>query len=507
VGVSPLLPTYCVSFNPNNQPYYVEILVGGTPFAVLPDTGSSNLAIAADACTSCDVSPKVPTALLPARSAAHAFEIAYGTGATVSVVATANLTLAPGVVLPRGRFGAIVRQNTSFGFNLFPPRPPGGRVPPLPTRSQDTCYNTYAGVMGLAFAGQGARPAPGAPPGVFAHPATTNGTTTQVVDQAVAQIPGFRNAFALELCVRYPYACQPQRRPDNTSWEPTTACGQTRVGHLMWGGYASKRLAGPMQFAQLTDEIHLDVQLLGMEACGPGGAPCAEVLFPDPVDGATEDACNCTTADCAPGTVNYCSFAVVESGAGRLYMNTPNNARALLSTLRDVGVVSLPADVANNATAVHDFYFGKAAVPGARVAAGASLTVALRGWSPTMPNDAGRGTVSVPVALDGAVFRHVALGGASDAGLVQWGIQGDLEVLAGFAAAKFPTLLGDPFLQGKTVFVDRGARRIGFAANAGEGICTTAAVTGDIDVFGSNSNPTPGYGCRRGTGSGGGCPQ
>ena len=42
---------------------------------------------------------------------------------------------------------------------------------------------------------------------------------------------------------------------DNTSWEPTTACGQTRVGHLMWGGYASKRIAGPMLFAQLTDEI------------------------------------------------------------------------------------------------------------------------------------------------------------------------------------------------------------------------------------------------------------
>ena len=75
--------------------------------------------------------------------------------------------------------------------------------------------------------------------------------------------------------MRYPYDCQPQRRPDNASWVPTTACGNTRVGHLMWGGYASKRIAGPMLFAQLTDEIHLDVQLVGMEACGPGGSPCA----------------------------------------------------------------------------------------------------------------------------------------------------------------------------------------------------------------------------------------
>ena len=40
------------------------------------------------------------------------------------------------------------------------------------------------------------------------------------------------------------------------------------------------------------------------------------------------------------------------------------------------------------------------------------------------------------MALAGAVFRHVALDGASDAGLVQWGIQGDMAVLAGFAAAK-----------------------------------------------------------------------
>ena len=92
-------------------------------------------------------------------------------------------------------------------------------------------------------------------------------------------------------------------------------------------------------------------------------------------------------------------------------------------------------------------------MPGARVAAGASLTVALRGWSPTVPNGAGKGVVSVPVALDGAVFRRVALDGR-DAGLVQWGIQGDMAVLAGFAAAKFPTLLGDPFLQARQDFAE-----------------------------------------------------
>ena len=187
--------------------------------------------------------------------------------------------------------------------------------------------------------------------------------------------------------------------------------------------------------------------------------------------------------------------------------DSPRNAAALLATLRDVGVVALPPSVASNATAVHDFYFNKAAVPGARVAAGASLTVALRGWSPTAPNGAGKGVIDVPVALDGAVFRNVALDGKADAGLVQWGIQGDMAVLAGFAAAKFPTLLGDPFLQGKTVFVDRGARRVGFARNAGAASCAAPATAADVDVYGTNSDPTPGFGCRRGTGSGGGCPQ
>ena len=58
------------------------------------------------------------------------------------------------------------------------------------------------------------------------------------------------------------------------------------------------------------------------------------------------------------------------------------------------------------------------------------------------------------------------------------------------------------------MFVDRGARRVGFARNAGAGVACAAPMTArDVDVFGTNSDPTPGFGCRRGTGSGGGCPQ
>ena len=60
-----------------------------------------------------------------------------------------------------------------------------------------------------------------------------------------------------------------------------------------------------------------------------------------------------------------------------------------------------------------------------------------------------------------------------------------------------------------------GARRVGFAPNAvggaggggGEEACGAPMTASDVDVYGTNSNPTPGFGCRRGTGSGGGCPQ
>ncbi len=506
VGVLPIMPSFCASFNPNQQPYYVPIKVNGTTFAVIPDTGSSNLVIASRDCESCSVSPRVPPpsgGVFPSPSSADTYKISYGTGSATSAVVSAELEVAPGLLVQNGELGVIVSQNTTFGFSLFSTRPQGG-IPTSATPTVDTCYNTYAGIMGLAYQGQGAQPEPNATSG----PSLTNGTKTQVVDQMVAQL-GVPNAFAMEMCMRYPWRCSSQRRTDNSTWVPTGECRIQNVGNIFWGGYASKRLASDMKYAKLTDTIHINVQVKGMTVCGVNG--CEDVVFPDPVNGTTENDCNCSTPTCAPGTISYCSFAVVDSGAGRFYMNTPGNGEALLTSLMGVGVVVFPNRSEVNSTTIRDFYFNKYPIRGAYVADGASMDVHLLADSSSQEKSNSRvidgdAVVTVPVFLDGAVFRQNFTVGGVEQGLMQWGIQGNLDILKSFAAAKFPTLLGDTFLQGKTFFIDRSKRRVGFADNDRER-CGTTADKGDIDVFGSDTVATPGAGCRRGTGSGGGCPQ
>ncbi len=650
-GVLPLLPTYCVSWQPNNQPYYVPLRVDGVLYAVLPDTGSSNLALASSACASCDVHPPVPRRALPPSvrirpdptTSPLAFETAYGTGATTAVTSPVEITIDEGgMVLPRrgrkalaaerrqgvrradgtaddagadtlagavetGRAGLIVSQNTSFGFSLFPAKPPGGAaaMPAVATPTTDTCYDSYAGILGLAYQGQGSRALPGYA-GTGPAP-TTNGTTTQLIDQLVAQL-GMRNSFALEFCPRYPWSCAPQRRPrksslpdsPNATWAPQTPCAEERVGHLLLGGYASGRLEASLEdsaevapekdakagartiadrndissnnnantnanpnpipaqvlWAALTDEIHFDVQLRGMRVCGRRG--CIErVPFPDKFDGVDESDCMCdnATARCDatsiadPRRFDYCYFAVVESGAGRMYMNTPGNARALLDAMVTVEVVDLPKRARENATLVHDFYFNKVPVEGARVWPNASFHVLLLearaseggeiGEKRTRPlfrdriresasrgtetiHEAGNTIIHVPVELDGSIFRPANFSAnehhhpqqGCGGGLVQWGVQGDMGVLRSFSANKFPTLLGDPFLAGKTTIFDRSRKRIGFGrtrrdlCTAGvSGVGAVPARASDVDVLGANAKATPGYGCRIGSGSGGGCPQ
>ena len=154
-----------------------------------------------------------------------------------------------------------------------------------------------------------------------------------------------------------------------------------------------------------------------------------------------------------------------------------------------------------NTSQLHDFYYNKAFVENATVIEEAAFFVSFKAAS---DGDLGEESIQVPVELDGAVFRGDVVVDGLNRGMVQWGIQGDLDILSAFAAAKFPTLLGDTFIQGKTVFVDRSRKRVGFARNNAE-ICGTTATPADIDYLGANSVATPGVGCRRGTGSGGGC--
>lgn len=496
VGVMPIHPSYCASFHTNNQPYYVLIKINSTPYRVIPDTGSSNLVVAASSCASCDVSPKMTREdPWPNSTSPGSYKIAYGTGAIVINDVSAKVTIAPPHLdLFGAKLGAIVHQNKSGGFNLFPERPRDGIMPLTPNEHQDTCYNTYAGVMGLAFSGQGAQ----AENVSSKDSQTTNGTKTQMVDQ-LSSVLGMPNAFAIELCAHYPWNCQEQRRLDNTTWLPNrNECGNKRVGSLFWGGYSSARTVSDMVWVQLTDEIHYDVQLLSVRVCGQDG--CEDVTFPDQINGTNEDDCFCSTPKCDPGSVDYCYFSVVESGAGRIYMNTPRNAVALLEAMERRKVVIFPDHVARNESLVRAFYFNKTGVPGAHVAQSASLDFIFKGWQ-------GAADARVPVILDGVIFRKDVMVLGENVGTVQWGIQGDLDVIAEYSKAKFPTLLGNTFQQGKTTFYDRSRARIGFAQVNEEKCQNEDADYWDINAFGMNAKPTPGSGCRRGTGSGGGCPQ
>ena len=164
-------------------------------------------------------------------------------------------------------------------------------------------------------------------------------------------------------------------------------------------------------------------------------------------------------------------------------MNTYKNAYALLTTMRDVGMIEGVQDE-------EGFWFDKVSQSNANIHTNASFQVHLEGT-----NDGN--TISVPVDLHG-IFR------STNSSLIQWGIQGDMNVLKNYTANKFPTLLGEPFFMGKTIFFDRSRKRVGFGISE-EGVCDQVAVAEDIDVFGANSLPTPGSGCKIGSGSGGGC--
>eukprot|EP00928_Gymnodinium_smaydae_P023696 TRINITY_DN19453_c0_g1_i1.p1 TRINITY_DN19453_c0_g1~~TRINITY_DN19453_c0_g1_i1.p1 ORF type:complete len:561 (+),score=122.00 TRINITY_DN19453_c0_g1_i1:144-1685(+) len=451
VGAAPLLPSSCTG-----EMAHALLEVDGEPMKLVLDTGSSNSVIASSACSSCSISPKVSSPV-----GKDQFDIAFGTGAVIVAESSASLSMG-GLSIPSGSFGAIVAQNTSFGFNVF-----------APVEDKD-CYNSFAGLLGLAYMGQDAGPA--------ANGGTTNGTTMPLLDQFVAR--GMPNAFALELCDDYPPRCDAHRLRQDT-WRPSSRCERQQVGSLLLGGYSTARIDGRMQFVPLTDEVHYDIQLLGVRACGARG--CERVRFPDRPTGRTEKECVCSSDDCAPGTVSYCSFTVVDSGTDAVYMNSAANAVALLNAMDTAGMVVFGDSV--NSEERRAFWFNASASPSARLAAAAALEFEFAG-------EAGQ-IVRVPMSLR-ALFRETA------AGVTQAGISGDLDLLAQFQRSKFPTLLGGSFFQGKTIFFDRSRRRLGFAAARAE-TCRQPASAGDIDVLARDARPTPGAGCRRGTGSGGGC--
>lgn len=446
------------------------VYVDGIPFAVLPDTGSSNFNLATARCgTKCDVHPLWSFK----KEGGATFEITYGTGGAVMTLADATLSFG-GVTVQDGSVSAIVDQLAgSDGFNLFP------------ARDDPVCYNTYAGVLGLAYRRQAAGPAIGGKPN-----SVTNGTSMPLFDQLVAG--GTPNAFAIEVCGRYPTDCGP--RLNISSWLPSRSCDVNyNVGNFYIGGYRSSSLAETMAYTPISDEIHMNVIFKGIQVCGVEG--CKNVSFPDQIGGATESSCHChdDNQDCAIplDQDEYCYFTAIDSGADGIFMNTVGNVRALLNTMDEVGMVEFPEE-SDNKSRRQQFYFDVLPIPGAKASEKSRFTI----WFPGLDGE------DFGVDVDTrAIFRH------AHSGLVQIGVHGNLTVAASYQSAKFPVLLGDTIMYNRVVFFDRSRKRIGFAKvkkeRCGEPVSDPEA---EIDRRGLVVE-TPGTGCRRGTGSGGGCPQ
>ena len=491
--VIPILPTFCATYEENSEPYYVALTVNGEVFRVLIDTGSSNLAIAADACTSCSVSPKYSG---PISNKTNKFQISYGTGSTFNVEVEGVLAVGH-LRSHNATFSAIIAQDRSFGFDLFP------------NRNNKECYNTYAGLWGLAYQGQDAGPLKKVaarklskakvPKLVSKVPkGTTNGTSVPYFDQLVSK--GVPNAFTVEICHKYPLNCHDHYRRDNTTWAPSSKCGGKPVGSLILGGYDSTRLVSPMEFTPISVEIHYDVTLLGVRVCGNRG--CENVKFPDPINGKSEDDCKCSTETCEKGSVDYCYFTVLDTGSDHIFMNTAANAKALVETMKKVEMVSFTESVKQ--IDIEHFYFNKTAIPN-----GLSFVSPNASFEMAFPRkESINHEVEViwqPVQLD-AIFQR------SNDGMRQNGIFSDLETLSEFSVNKIPTLLGDVFFKGKVVYHDRSRKRIGFGLLRpelcgvnGDDMSNNLPSRASIDKFGLNSKATPGIGCQRGTGSGGGC--
>lgn len=472
VGVTPLIPTMCNTLFTSSAPMAILVYVDGKPYAVVPDTGSSNFNLASDICGSkCDVHPTYPVPTLQDQTRlGPTFEVKYGTGGATMTVARASLGIG-GVTISVGALGAIVNQSAGQdGFNLFP------------SPTDPLCYNSYAGILGFAYRGQAAGPQAGS------TNLTTNGTTVPILDQFTSEL-GMPNAIAFELCYRYPQPCGP--RVDLSTWKPSRTCTMNyNIGNFYLGGYRSSSLASEMKYTPITDEIHYDVELLGIQVCGDKG--CVNVTFPDKIGGKTEDDCVCQTPNCSiPLTPQeYCYFTVVDSGSDGIYMNTVKNTKALLEAMRDVRMVVFP-NGSDSPDIRNAFYFDRKPVLGAKPSVKSSFSF----FFPDMD--------SVPFAhtlSPGAIFRQTM------AGLVQMAVQGNMQAAAAFQSAKFPVLLGTSFMLEKVVFFDRSRRRLGFA-DVHPARCGAAVNSEDeIDVRGLVVE-TPGVGCRKGTGSGGGCPQ
>jgi len=438
VIVTDVIPTLCESVGADSEPYGVMLNIDGTDFMLLLDTGSSNLVIASDACETCHVSPRIDA------KGTLKFNISYGSGSITNQLGQGNIKFGSKHI--KADIGYIIEQETHEGFNLF--------------ANSSTCYNTYAGILGLAYKGQAAGP-------------FSNGSTTPFLDRVIERYQ-MSNYFAIEICPEYPENCP--TRSDNASWNPTSKCASDKVGALFIGGYTSSRVDTPIQYALQTDQVHFNVQIVEIEVCGE--LLCENVTFPDAINGTTEDSCVCDSPDCSK-LVHYCYFSVLDTGTQRIYLNTVANTEALLNTMQRLEMVN-----SNDKS----FYYNKTALQDGVVYENSSLSFYMTAY--------GDGLIKLPVE-NRYLFRK------TKTGLVQNGIQGDLALIRDFSKAKFPILLGNVFMRGKAILYDRSRKRIGFGSIS-QASCQKKS-SNHFDLFGANSDPTPGDGCRRGTGSGGGC--
>jgi len=266
-----------------------------------------------------------------------------------------------------------------------------------PPRS-NACYQTRDGVIGLAY---GTISVGGILPTFTALAAkgTPNGFTFQICD-------GYRGE-------------------------------KQKNGHLFLGGYPSKILDGPIQSMKIEPADYYNVFVEEVLIAGKS------VNFPQPVN-------------TAPGRPSLPTRTIVDSGTTRIFLNTQENADALLAAMGASGMVTFPPET--TASEIKDFYSFKRAIRGAKVNPPKTFQISVRA-----PGE------SPPAIIDvdpENLFRQ------TDQGLAQVGIAPE--------PGGGGTILGARVFQGNVLMFDRSGGRIGIARGRG---CHESYSIDDIDTF------------------------
>lgn len=381
-GYLPIVPTGCTAAlaNTASEPYAVDIQIGGKAFRLIPDTGSSDLVVPSSKCAdNCDSTTTYAGPLKETKS-----QVSYGTGAGEGALANALINL--GGLKTDANFVAILSNKETNGVRLFPDE-------------QHLCYQSKNGILGLAYAQ----------------------LNSEGADSLIGTLSksGMPDGFAFQICNQYE--------------------GLERVGHLFLGGYPSKNIKGPIQYAKLFPDGPYGIRIKSISIAG------APIKFPDKLDAPQQNG-------------KTSAISVLDSGTTRIIMRTKKNTAALIAALKAAEPVVFFGGTSKD---VGDgFYEGIQTVDDGELAPDAQpLAIELEGL--------GDQNIQINVPMD-QIFQTQPEGT-----LRQTEVYGGTQT---FGA----TLLGDTVFKGNMVIFDRTNNRIGFAKGAN---CTAPASRADIDVY------------------------